>query len=171
MIASEKTDLESTIDALSTRLRQLHKALIDIEAEQFARAFGRIDGRLHLLQLLTEHPYFAWLQCFSAFIADLDELRERDEPISPEEAGALRATVETMIGPLPPRNPQFRQRYLELLQQAPDVTATHGALRQVLESLPRTSAATSSEELHERHVESEHYRHTGQSPDGGDSRH
>lgn len=169
MAAPEKTDLESTVDVLSASLRQLHKALIDTEAEQFARAFGRIDGPLHLLQLLTEHPYFAWLQCFSAFIADLDQLPEGDEPVSPERAGALRATVETMIGPLPPRNPQFRQRYLDLLQQAPDVTAAHGALRRVLESLPKASAATSSEELHERHVESEHYRHAVKPPDGGDS--
>lgn len=163
----EKIAPNRTISALSISLRQLHKALIDVEAEQFARAFGRIDGPLHLLDLLTEHPYFAWLQCFAAFIVDLDQLREGDEPISLEQAGALRAAVETMIGPLPPRHPQFRQRYLELLQQAPKVTAAHGALRRVLASLPKASAATSSEELHERHVESEHYRHAMKPPDNG----
>lgn len=164
----EKTDPNSTINALSSSLRQLHKALIDAEAERFARAFGRIDGPLHLLELLTEHPYFAWLQCFSAFIADLDQLRGSDEPISSEQAGTLRAAVETMIGPLPSRHPQFRQRYLELLQQAPEVTAAHGELRRVLATLPKISAATSSEELHERHVESEHYRHAMKPPDNDD---
>lgn len=165
MVASENADMERTVDALASHLRALHKALIDIEAEQFTRAFGRIDGPLHLLGLLTEHPYFAWLRCFSAFIADLDQIRARDEPISIEQAGALRAAVETMIGPLPAMQPLFRQRYLELLQQAPEVTAAHGALRRVLESLPKTSAATSSEELHKRHVESEHYRHIPRPPD------
>lgn len=148
MTAPERTELDSKADALSSSLRQLHKALIDAEAEQFARAFGRIDGPPHLLELLTEHPYFAWLQCFSAFIADFDEFREHDEPISYEQAAALRATVETLIGPLPPKHPQFRQRYLELLQQTPEVTVAHGVLRRVLASLPKTSAAPSSEELH-----------------------
>ncbi|MDN5869950.1 MAG: hypothetical protein L0H73_04425 [Nitrococcus sp.] len=167
--APEKTDLDSAIDALASRLRQLHKSLIDAEAEQFARAFGRIDGPLHLLQLLTEHPYFGWLQCLSAFIADLDHFRERDESASAEEAGSLRTTVETMILPFPPGKPQFRKRYLELLQQAPEVTAAHGALRRALESLPKMSVASSAEELHERHVESEHYRHAVKPPDGGNN--
>lgn len=159
--------MDNTIDALASKLRQLHKALIDTEAEQFARAFGRIDGPLHRLQLLIEHPYFAWLQCFSSLVAELDQLRGRSDPLSPQQAGALRATVETMIGPLPPKHPPFRRRYLELLQQSPEVAAAHGALRRVLESFPKASAATSSEELHERHVESEHYRHAMKPPDNG----
>lgn len=120
-----------TLDELSSALRRLHKALVEAEAENF----GPISGPFQLLNLVTHHEHFAWLHSLSELMVDLDELRESDAPIDATQIGTLRATVEELIGPRAPLLPQFRSRYVALLQQSPVVAMAHGDVRRVLDKL------------------------------------
>jgi hypothetical protein len=120
---------------LSTALRRLHKALINAEAERF----GPINGPFQFLDLVTRHAHFAWLHILSELMVELDELVDGDEEVTRAQAGAFRTTIEGLIGPRTPTQPEFRKRYLELLQQSPAVTMAHGELRQVLARLPNPS--------------------------------
>ncbi len=129
------------LDELATALRHLHKALVEAVAENF----GPISGPFQLLNLVTHHEHFAWLHSLFELMVDLDELRESDEPVDSTQPGVLRATVEDLVGHRAPSPPQFRARYVTLLQQSPTVAMAHGNLRRVLGKLPDTRTNDSSE--------------------------
>jgi hypothetical protein len=129
-------DIESLLDDLSCLLRRLHKALIEIEAENF----GPISSSFQLLNLVIHHPHFAWLHSLSELMVELDELREDVKSVDDVQAAVLRATVERLVGPRPPLLSQFRERYLMLLQQSPEVAIAHAELRRVLDRLPGMAA-------------------------------
>ncbi len=146
------------LDETARALSRLHKALVDEEAARFGRDFAPIAGPSHLLRLLTTHEHFAWLRALSELMVDLDELRS-GEPPTLSDAGELRSTIEGLVGPRPASLPQFRHRYIALIQAAPHVAMAHHALRQVLQQLPSGNSETTSDDLHERHVESEAEKH------------
>lgn len=121
-----------SLDNLSSLLRRLHKALLEAEAENF----GPIKDPFQLLNLAMHHKHFAWLRRLSELMVELDEIIESDEAADPAQAAAFRATVEGLIGPRPPSQPQFRERYLTLLQQSPTAAMAHGDLRRLLGRFP-----------------------------------
>jgi hypothetical protein len=129
-------NLEKSLNDLSSVLHCLHKALIEIEAENF----GPINGPFQLLNLVIHHSHFAWLHSLSALMVDLDELREDVESVDPAQAAMLRSTIEHLVGPRTPSPPQFRERYIALLQQSPKVTIAHAELRRVLDWFPNMAA-------------------------------
>lgn len=158
-------DLEQTtsswkavLDDIAEALRRLHKALVDEEAAVYARNVGPIAGPSHLLKLLTTHEHFAWLRVLSELMVDLDELRSGGVATL-TEAGALRSTIESLVGPRPASVPHFRNRYISLIQVTPHVAMAHHALRQVLQQLPSGDSETTSDDLHEHHIESEVEKH------------
>lgn len=122
------------LDDLSNLLRHLHKALLEAEAENF----GPIKDPFQLLNLAMHHKHFAWLRRLSELMVELDEIIESDEAADPAQAAAFRAAVEGLIGPRPPSQPQFRERYLTLLQQSPTAAMAHGDLRRLLEKFPKS---------------------------------
>lgn len=118
------------LEELSRALRVLHKALLDAEIDNFPMAQGAADR----LALIIEHPAFAWLRALSELIVEIDELADSD-------AGAraslrpCREAVESLLGPVPSWHADFRARYLEHLQLAPDVAIATGAVRRLLARL------------------------------------
>ena len=85
------------IDSTKSRLAEirlaliaLHKALVDSERITYEKTMGTIQSPSHFLQLLTQDPWFAWLQPLSRFIVSLDELDEAEEPLKV-------TTLETVI--------------------------------------------------------------------------
>ena len=128
--------LRGALNTLPRLLRTLHKAMIDVETVYF----GAVGGPLEHLQLITTHPHFAWLQTLSILMAELDEWLEHPEPVTAEAAAEWRTAIEQLVGPAPAKNQLFRDKYLILLHDAPEVAIAHGALRQALGALPRTAA-------------------------------
>lgn len=126
--------LRTALSALPRPLRTLHKAMIDVETTYF----GAVGGPLEHLQLITTHPHFAWLQVLSTLMAELDEWLDQPEPVTAEAAGAWRSAIEQLVGPAPATNQTFRDKYLILLHDSPEVAIAHGALRQALAALPRS---------------------------------
>jgi hypothetical protein len=72
---------------------------------------------------------------------------------------ALRVTIEGLVGPQPASLPGFRARYIVLIQMTPHVAMAHHALRQILQRLPAGDGETTSDDLHERHIETEVEKH------------
>ncbi|HTD06384.1 hypothetical protein [Undibacterium sp.] len=119
-----------TLTELSSALRHLHRALIDAESANFPVATGPFDR----LMLVVEHPGFDWLHALSELIVEIDELvdagTETGHPITP-----CKEVIERLLGPAPALREDFRSRYLELLQTAPDVAIASGAVRRLLARL------------------------------------
>jgi hypothetical protein len=112
---------------LSQALRDLHKALLDAELDNFPMARGTADR----LSLAVEHPSFAWLHALSELIVEFDELCDAGG-VTAAQLRQGRDAVERLLGPLPASNADFRSRYLEYLQLAPDVALATGAVRRLL---------------------------------------
>jgi hypothetical protein len=119
------------LTALSRALRDLHKQLIHIETQYF----GAVGSPLELLQLVTNHPHFAWLQKLSGLMAQMDERIDEPEAIPAAEALAFRRAIEMLIGPSEEADQEFRAKYNALLHDAPEIVMAHGAVRKQLAAI------------------------------------
>lgn len=117
---------------LARALRRLHKAVADVELQYV----GAPVNALEQLQILTNHPQLLWLQKLSALMAELDECMEEPDIAAADIAARFSTVIEQLVGPRPPIDAAFRQRYTTLLHDGPDVAIAHGALRAVLTRLP-----------------------------------
>lgn len=125
--------LRTELRALARGARGVHKALLDVETQYF----GAVGGVLEHLQLVTNHPHFAWLLKLSGLMAELDERLDDEEPVEAGEAAQYRTAFEGLVGPRPAIDEDFRKRYQALLHDAPEVAIAHGVLRQALGKLPQ----------------------------------
>jgi hypothetical protein len=133
MNAQSDQSLRADLRDLGRSARNLHIAMLDVETQYF----GAVGGVLEHLQLVTNHPHFAWLLKLSGLMAELDERLDGEEPVEPPEAAQFRTAFEQLVGPRPPIDEDFRKRYLALLHDAPEVAIAHGVLRQALSKVPQ----------------------------------
>jgi hypothetical protein len=122
-------------------LREVHRVLVRAVRFEYENAGNAVGGPGHLLRLLTEDPYFAWLHPMSELIVDLDSLLAQEILPAGTVAG-VRMEIDrlTRAGGSP-----FWDRYALLLQSDPQVAVVHGQLRQAIKALPE-----SEQPLHER---------------------
>ncbi len=97
-------------------------------------------GTADRLKLVVEHPSFAWLRALSELIVEFDELVD-SEGVTTAKLRSCRDAVERLLGPAAASNADFRSRYLEYLQLAPDVALATGAVRRVLAGIGRPAQA------------------------------
>jgi hypothetical protein len=135
-ISTANLKMCALINVISGELRGLHKALIQSEAEDF----GLPGNPFQLLNLVVNHPHFAWLHALSELMAEMDASLDSDEIIDSNTAAAFKAMIETLIGPRVPSNALFRERYLLLLQHSPAVVVAHSELRRALDKIPDRSS-------------------------------
>ena len=131
-------EIRKRLDEVSHALRPLHKALVDLVRADYEKREGRsVGGPVQLFQLLTQDPFFLWLHPMSALMAEIDELYDQKEPITPEAVAAVRATLESLIADRgqEPSPDSFVSRYLEILQNEPDVVMEHARVRKALDRL------------------------------------
>jgi hypothetical protein len=133
-VENEVTDpTRAALRDLASSARKLHKAMLDVETQYF----GAVGGVLEHLQLVTNHPHFAWLLKLSGLMAELDERLDDEEPFDTATAAQWRTAFEQLVGPRAPVDEDFRKRYLALLHDAPEVAMAHSVLRQALAKLPQ----------------------------------
>jgi len=121
-------EIRQRLDEVSHALRPLHKALVDLVRADYEKREGRsVGGPVQLFQLLTQDPFFLWLHPKSALMAEIDELHDQKDPITPDAIAAVRATLESLIADRgqEPSPDSFVSRYLEILQNEPDVVMEH----------------------------------------------
>ena len=125
--------LRAGLRELARGARKLHKAMRDVETQYFCS----VGGVLEHLQLVTNHPHFAWLLKLSGLMAELDERLDGEEAVEADGAAQFRTAFEELVGPRSPPDEAFRRRSLALLHDAPEVAMAHGVLRQALGKLPQ----------------------------------
>lgn len=138
-ISTTDLKMHALMNDISGKLRRLHKALVEFEAEDF----GLPGDPFQLLNLVVNHPHFAWLHALSELMVEMDASIDNDEimdSMDSNKAAAFKAMIETLIGPRAPSNPLFRERYMVLLQQSPAVVMAHGELRRMLEKISDRSS-------------------------------
>ena len=131
-------EIRARLDEVSQAMRPLHKALVDLVKADYEKQKGQpIAGPVQLFQLLTQDPFFLWLHPMSALMAEIDELHDQKEPVAPDAVQAVRATLEALLADRgqAPSPDSFVSRYLEILQNEPDVVMLHARVRRALDKL------------------------------------
>lgn len=121
---SGKGDMQERLQQLRDALLKLHKILVDSETATYEKTFGKIPSPNHLLRLLTNDPWFAWLHPLSLLIVSMDEALDEKEPLTTgkvdalvKESARLLVASETGEG--------FSHHYFDALQRDPDVVFAH----------------------------------------------
>ncbi|SFU98911.1 hypothetical protein [Pseudoduganella namucuonensis] len=104
----EGKSLRSDLHRLARALTALHHAMPDPEARR----------KLGIL------------------MADLDECLDDEEALAVDMERRFHIEVERLLGPLPPADPAFRERYTAMLAASPAVAIADAALRVVLARMP-----------------------------------
>ena len=126
-----RAELRAALRETWKQLMPMHRALIDAAKEEYAAAVGPIGGPNHLLQLLQENEFFAWLRPMTSLIVDIDSLSRTD--FERADVDALVARVERLFGN--GADAAFSARYLPMLQREIDVAAGHASIRKTLKRL------------------------------------
>jgi len=122
--ATEPDGIRQRLTELRHALLKLHKALVDSERVSYEKTIGKIQSPNHFLQLLTNDPWFAWLQPLSQLIVALDEALDAEEPLTVAKVDAL-AQQSKLLLVASETNEGFSGHYHEALQRDPDVVLAH----------------------------------------------
>lgn len=126
---SEATRLR--LQGVRRGLLHLHKALLDGERGVYEQSYGRVTSG-QLLQLVIQHPWFAWLRSVSELVVQIDEMLEAtEEPPTEEDANAVLRQIRSLLTPAEAGN-DFGRRYYEALQRDPDVVLAHAEVSRLL---------------------------------------
>lgn len=111
-------------------LLRLHKLLLDIERATYEKARGPVSPG-ELLQLVINHEQFAWLHAISELVVRIDEGLDAKEGINESDARALLEETKALLSPSE-KETSFAKKYLQVLQDVPDVVLAHREVVQIL---------------------------------------
>ena len=114
---------------LRNRLLHLHKVLLEMERENFERKSGRVTAG-ELLQLLLNDSQFAWLRIISAFVVEIDEVLNGEEPITIDTFEDLLSQARLLL--TSPANEEFKTKYEDAMQREASVVMAHSSVMQLL---------------------------------------
>ena len=126
-----RAELRAGLREMSKQLMPLHRALIEAARADYTSGVRVVTGPGHLLQLLNDDPFFAWLKPLTSLIVDIDEMARTD--FEPKDAQAIAARVERLFGANV--DAAFAEHYIPILQRDVDVAIAHAAVRQALSRL------------------------------------
>jgi hypothetical protein len=86
-----------------------------------------------MLQLVIQHPWFAWLRSVSELVVQIDETLDAgdEEPVTERDAQALLQQVRSLLKPSE-SGEDFGRRYYRTLQEDPDSVLAHAAVSRLL---------------------------------------
>jgi hypothetical protein len=119
----------ATLREISRLLIPLHRALIEAAKGDYEFAYEPVEQPTHLLRLLNEHPFFAWLRPVTSLIVDIDEMSRQD--FTADDFNTVASRIETLFGST--ADPGFSSHYLPLLQQSIDLAMAHAALKKFVD--------------------------------------
>ncbi len=122
--SSEPEGARQRLTELRHALLKLHKALVDSERVSYEKTIGQIKSPNHFLQLLTNDPWFAWLQPFSQLIVAMDEALDAEEPLTLAKVDALVRQSDLLLV-VSENSDGFSGHYYQALQRDPDVVLAH----------------------------------------------
>ncbi len=131
MIRSEPDGVRLRLTTVREALLKLHKALLDSERTSYERTFGKINSPYQLLKLVTEDPWFGWLQPVTQLVADVDTALDAKAPLTAAGVEDLFSRARQLLVPTE-GGEGFSQHYDEALQRDPDVVFAHAAVAKLL---------------------------------------
>ena len=126
-----RAELRAALRELSKHLLPLHRALIESAKGEYSETVAPVSGPGHLLQLLNDDAFFAWLKPFTSLIVDIDEMARVD--FTRADSDAIAERVERLFGTATEGG--ISDRYLPLLQRDVDAAIAHAGIRQALARL------------------------------------
>ena len=116
------TTVNQTIDVMPARtaLLELHRQLLQAQRIEADRSDGRMNAAA-LLQAATDDLRFSWLSRLSGLISELDQARTGADV---DGAQAALADARSLLAP-PDPSTWFGARYLQMLQEHPEVVLAH----------------------------------------------
>ena len=114
------TDTRVDPTAARAALLELHSRLLQAQRVQAERFSGRMSAS-ELLQAAAEDLRFSWLTHLSELIAALDQARADDDH---QAVAAVLTRARELLAP-PDADSAFGRRYLQALQDHPDVVFAH----------------------------------------------
>lgn len=122
---------EHKLRDVRTTLLRLHKTLLEFERQGYERGQGRITNSYEFLQLVMNHPWFAWLRQLSELIVEMDEVLDARNASSESTAVALIEHSRILLTPNESGD-DFQKKYFAAVQQAPEVVLAHAEFAKVL---------------------------------------
>lgn len=120
------------LDEISNNLRSLHKILIDVAMASHTHSHESLSP-MQTLRLLTTNKHFEWLQCLSALMIEIDELRRNPKEITDDWIAAIDEQLEGLIfgkaALADEKARTFNKKYLDALQTSPFLVTQNSALR------------------------------------------
>ncbi len=123
---------ESTLKRLRelrSKLLHLHKTLLEMERADFERNVGRLTSG-ELLQLVINHPQFAWLRQISALVVQMDEMLAAEEPATLSDVRGLLAQASLLF--TSSTDEVFKEKYQAALQREPAAVVAHSEVTKLL---------------------------------------
>jgi len=130
---SASTSQTTLLRELRLTLLHLHKSLLNMERQSFERTHGAVN-RGELLQLVVNHPQFAWLRMISALVVEIDEMLDAEE--QPADVDVVKLVTGAHQLFTSSENDEFRDKYQAALQREPEVVMAHSALMKLVRSKP-----------------------------------
>lgn len=126
---------------LSQALMDVHKRFLENEKNQAERYFEKKISSFEFVMMLTQNKGFAWLQPFSALIAEIDALADSEEEMSEAEMKTIAERVEFLL-----KDPASSvvSRYNHHLRHDPAFIMFHSNLKNELNVFLKESVQSTS---------------------------
>jgi hypothetical protein len=138
-LVQENESARQCLNEVRGALLELHKVLLASERVSYEQTIGKIGSSHQFLQLLTDDPWFAWLQPMTRLIATVDERLDGEEPLTASAMEALVGSIKSLLMPTP-EGEGFSKHYDEALQRDPDLLYAHACVFRVIRSQARPPA-------------------------------
>ena len=123
-----RAELRASLREIWKQLLPLHRALIDAAGAEYAANVQPLTGPGHLLSLLQEDPFFAWIKPLTSLIVDIDSMSRTD--FERADVDRVIARFERLFGAS--ADPEFSSKYVPILQRDFDVAIAHATIRQLV---------------------------------------
>lgn len=121
---------------LTQALKDLHRALLMLEAKKMEQSLGRKISPYELLNASLNDPNLAWLRVLSELIVNIDTVIDETPTLSTQEANKTVAeTLNVLEKPPGLIATDFWTRYTEYLGSNPDIIMLHSRVKKTLDSL------------------------------------
>jgi catechol 2,3-dioxygenase len=127
-------DVRIKLHDLRAKLLHLHKVLLEDARAAYELDRGRVTSVGHLLQLVINDPWFAWLHGLSGLIVRIDDGAGREGGATMADSVALIDQIEQLLT-ASEEGESFSRRYFEALQRQPAVVLAHADVRRALKAL------------------------------------
>ena len=124
----ERAEMRSALREVSKVLIQLHRHLIEAAKSDYIFAVAPVQSPGHLLRLINEDPFFAWLKPLTTIIVAIDEMTRRD--FESADAFGIGERLKNFL---------TTENYVAALQREADVAMAHAALRSVMGKITRSN--------------------------------